>query len=49
MLLFILFKAEDPVNSTTKYIQLVIFDRGEDISAITYAINVRLNLHIYIF
>ena len=36
ILLVILFKAEDVVNSTTKYIPAVIFDRREAVSSTTY-------------
>ena len=36
ILLVIFFKAEDVVNSTTKYIPAVLFDRREDVSSTTY-------------
>ena len=36
ILLVIFFKAEDVVNSTTKYIPAIMFDRREDVSSTTY-------------
>ena len=33
-----IFKAEDVVNSTTKFIPAVMFNRRKDVSSITYAI-----------
>ena len=47
ILLVLFFKREDVVNSTTKYIPGVMFDRREDVSSKTYPLN-KKKIYIYI-
>ena len=44
----IFFKAEDVVNITTKYIPAFMFDWRENVSSITYSMNVYMYLYIYV-
>ena len=41
-------KAEDVVNSTTKYIPAVMLDRREDVSSTTYPFKLQIHICMYV-